>query len=103
MPKQIDTIREKLPEALYGVAQVVADNPGQVALFIAGSIVGARIMGNLVQPRNGVQALATLIVCATAGALLTEQGINRGIIKIRVRDADGTLRPLIIGGSPESA
>jgi len=94
--KQIDAIREKFPEALYGVAQAVADNPGQVVLFTAGAIVGARMMANLVQPRNSVQAVATLVVITALGAMLTEQGVKRGVIKVRVRDADGNLVPLVI-------
>jgi uncharacterized membrane protein HdeD (DUF308 family) len=103
MGKQIDTFREKLPETIYGVAQVVADNPGQMALCVAGGIVGARMMANLVQPRNGMQALATLTVCVALGSLLTEQAIKRGILKFRVRDADGKLVPLIVGESAAGA
>jgi hypothetical protein len=94
---RIEQLRQGLPEAVGRMAQVVADNPGQFALILAGTVVASQVAFNLMKPRSVGQALALMIVLNVGLPKLAAAAIERGWITFRVRDADGNLVPLVIG------
>lgn len=96
---RLENYRRELPNAARFVAQVVVDNPGQVALFMAGSIVIGKIMINAVRPRTVIEALATVAVADAVCILLTKKLINDRVLQFRIRDTDGALVPLELPGN----
>ena len=88
-----ERIRQRLPEAVKTVTQLVVDNPGQVAVTVAGSMVLTRVLANAMRPRTAIEALALLIVCEVGGIWLAAKAMDAGILRFRVRDAGGRLVP----------
>lgn len=84
-------LREAAPDAAGQVVRAVADNPGQVVLICAASMVAARAAGNLVRPRTMTEALALCLVLSAGMGKLTTVALERGWINFRVRGADGEL------------
>lgn len=87
--RRLAELREAAPDAAAAVVRAVADNPGQMVLICAASMVAARAAGNLVRPRTGIQALALCVVLSAGMGKLTTVAIDRGWIDFRVRGADG--------------
>jgi hypothetical protein len=89
-----DHVRENLPEAVKTLTQIVVDNPGQFVLLGSGALVFGRALANLVKPRTPLEALALFVFAEAAGAYLAKQAVDRGILRFKVRDANGCLVPL---------
>lgn len=79
------------------MAQVVVDNPGQVAAVAAATIVLTRAAVNAVRPRTAVEGLALMLVLQLAVPKLAQLAVERGYLRFRVRDADGKLVPMVPG------
>lgn len=96
---EIKLAREHAPVAAAALTQLAVDNPGQLALMAAGSIVIAKVLVNAVRPRTLLEALATIVVADAAAVLLARKALDKGVIRLRVRDADGALVPLVTGSA----
>lgn len=89
----LERIRERLPEGIAAAARVIVDNPGPFALLVAGDVVLMRILANLVKPKTPAQGAAVMVVSLAALPLLNRQAVERGWVKLRVRDENGDLVP----------
>jgi hypothetical protein len=85
--------RRELPGAVAKITEFVADNPGQVALIVAGTIVLATAARNVARPKTVVEVLALQAVLTAAAPLAVHAAIERGWLKFRVRDHHGCLVP----------
>lgn len=90
---RIEQAREQLPEMIGAAARIVADNPKEFGVVIAGSVVLARVMVNLVRPRNLFQAVCTMAICDLIAVAAVGEAAKRGYLRFQVRDADGALIP----------
>lgn len=83
-----------------GVARVIADNPAQMSLVTAGTIVVTKILANAMRPRGLAETLALMVaanaLCAGGAAWLT----GRGVLHWQVRDENGCLVPLLPDPGP---
>ena len=90
----IEKFRAETPEQVRVMAQLVLDNPRELALVGAGSIVVSKILLNAVRPRGLLEGLAVIVVasmlCGAGGAEL----VRRGYLNFKVRDQAGCLVPL---------
>jgi hypothetical protein len=93
MPLSIERVRHRVPEVVREVTQVVVDNPGQVAVVFAGSLVMTRVMANLMRPRSPLEFLALVITCQAAGTYLAARAVETGLLRFRVRGPDGEFLP----------
>lgn len=93
----LEQFRRRLPDAVGKMAEVVVDNPGQIALIAAGSMVAAKMALNLMKPRTPGEAIALFIVLQVVLPRLAWACVEKGWITFRVRDDDGNLIPLVIG------
>lgn len=82
---------DALPQIIGEVTQVVADNPKEFGLIVAGSVVGARIMTNLVRPRTLFQAVCTAAITEVLLIAALGEAKKRGLITLRFRGPDGKL------------
>jgi hypothetical protein len=80
-----------VPEAVREITQVVVDNPGQVAVIFAGTVVMTRVVANLMRPRGPLEFLALAITCQAAGTFLAAKAVDAGLLRFRVRGPDGEL------------
>lgn len=102
-PGRLEAARRAIPRAAAEVAQLAVDNPAQCGLILAGSFVAARVLLNLVRPRTPLEALAVLAVAQAAVPLLAGKLVEKGVIRLRVRDEHGNLVPLIPGAAGDAA
>jgi hypothetical protein len=89
--RRLAEIRDAAPVAVGRVAEIVVDNPGQIAIIIAAAMVAAQAAGNIVRPRNLVQAAALALVLQAGMGKLTAAAIDRGWLNFRIRGDDGEL------------
>lgn len=92
----VNSVREKAGDVLVAMARVVADNPGQTAVAIAGTVVITRAAANLVRPRTPFQALCLLIVLELGIPQLVRQAGERGWMQWYGRDSDGNKIPVFV-------
>jgi hypothetical protein len=85
--------RRELPGAVAKVTEFVADNPAQVALIVAGTIVLTAAGRNIARPKTIVEVLALQAVLTAAAPLAVHTAVERGWLKFRVRDQHGALVP----------
>lgn len=97
----LDAVLQRAPEVAGRVAQVIVDNPAPLALTAAGAMVATRILANAMKPRGLLEFAALWLTCNALCSWGTTELIERGILKFRVRDADGKLIPLVISGKAE--
>lgn len=97
---RIERYRRAIPEAVAGLTEIVVDNPGQCTLLLAGSVVLSRAAFRIVQPRTALQGLALAVVLQVGIPALATQAMERGWLRLRVRDADGCLVPLAVKNDP---
>lgn len=97
---KLGRIREELPGLAHDVTQIVADNPGQFALIIAGTIVASRAAQNIVRPQTFVEAAALMLVLNAGLAAAAAKLIKSGVLQFQVRSEDGTLHRYVL---PEAA
>jgi hypothetical protein len=94
---RLQAARQELPYAVQRFTQFAVDNPGQVALLLAGTVVLSAAATNIVKPKNVLEALALYVVLMGATPFITRQAVEHGWLgALKVRDADGnlvTLRP----------
>jgi hypothetical protein len=95
--QRIERIRQDLPETVGKIAQVVVDNPGQMALIAAATVVLTRAAANIVRPRTPLEGLALLVVLNIAMPKLAMMAAERGWLAFKTRDQDGKLIPLVFG------
>lgn len=93
MPLSVEQVRRRVPETVRNVVQVVVDNPGQVAVVFAGTVVMTRVVANLMRPRGPLEFLALAITCQAAGTYLAAKAVDAGLLRFRVRGPDGELLP----------
>jgi hypothetical protein len=93
MPLSVEQMRRAVPETVRNVTQVVVDNPGQVAVVFAGSVVMTRVVANLMRPRGPLELLALMITCQAAGTYLAAKAVDAGLLRFRVRGPDGEFLP----------
>jgi hypothetical protein len=91
MTAQLEEFRRELPGAVARITEFVVDNPGQVALIAAGTIVLAAAARNIVKPKTVTEMLALQVMLTAAGPVIAHQVITRGWLTFRVRDASGAL------------
>lgn len=91
MPLSVEQARRRVPEAVREITQVVVDNPGQVAVIFAGTVVMTRVVANLMRPRGPLEFLALAITCQAAGTFLAAKAVDAGLLRFRVRGPDGEL------------
>jgi hypothetical protein len=91
MPLSVEQVRRRVPETVKTVVQVAVDNPGQVAVIFAGSVVMTRVVANLMRPRGPLEFLALVITCQAAGTYLAARAVDAGLLRFRVRGPDGEL------------
>lgn len=94
---RVEQLRVQVPVLAEKLTQLVVDNPAQFALLMAGGIVLGRAAANIVRPRTVLEALALMAVLQAGVPLLASQALERGWIRLRVRDEDGQLVPFIPG------
>lgn len=92
---RLEQLRDDLPDVAAGITQLVVDNPAQVALMTAGTVVIARAAFNIVRPRTVLEALALAVVLQIGLPRLASAALEHGWIKFKVRDAHGCLVPLV--------
>ncbi len=95
--RRFDNLLQRLPGGMSAMTQIIVDNPGQIALFTAATIVITRAVVNLVRPRTAVEGLALLVVLELALPRLAMAAVEHGWITFRIRTPDGRLVPLVIG------
>jgi hypothetical protein len=88
---RVDAARRELPFAVQKLTQFVVDNPAQVVLLGAGTIVACMAARTITRPRTVLEALALQAVLTAAAPLAAKQVIDRGWLTFRIRDADGAL------------
>ena len=93
MPLSVEQVRRRVPEGVKTVVQVAVDNPGQVAVVFAGSMVMTRVVANLMRPRGPLELLALMITCQAAGTFLAAKAVDAGLLRFRVRGPDGEFLP----------
>jgi len=86
---RLAAVREQLPEAARQLAQLVADNPGQMAVLASGAYLSGAMAARIVRPRNLAEALALILVLDTAISWALPRLLESGVIRLRVRDAAG--------------
>ncbi len=91
---RLERLRQELPAAIASMATFAVDNPGDVAIAVAGMLVLDHVMVNLVRPRTPVMKLATMVVLMTAAPCLLKAAADRGIISFRLREPDGSFTSL---------
>lgn len=96
---RLDDFRERIPHAVSSAVQVIADNPGQFAIVMAGSYVTTRMLARAVRPYGLFGVLCTVSVSYALNCKLAEIAIEKGWLKFRVRDENGVLMPM----SPEDS
>jgi hypothetical protein len=89
MPLSVEQVRRRIPETVKDMAQVVVDNPGQVAVVAAGGMVLTRVMANLMRPRGPLEFLAMTLTCQVVGTFLAIKAVDAGLLRFRVRGPDG--------------
>jgi hypothetical protein len=82
---RLDRLREEIPAAAGQLAAFVVDNPGQVAVLCAATIVIAAAARNIVRPRSLVEVLALQAIVTASAPLIVGQAVNRGWLTFRVR------------------
>jgi hypothetical protein len=92
-PGRLEEFRRQVPGAVAQVAGFVADNPAQVALIVAGTIVLTTAARNIARPKTIVEVLALQTMLTAAAPLAVHTAIERGWLKFRVRDHHGCLVP----------
>lgn len=93
MPLSVEQARRRVPEVVRDVVQVAVDNPGQVAVVFAGSVVMTRVLANLMRPRGPLEFLALVITAQAAGTYLAARAVDAGLLRFRLRGPDGELLP----------
>lgn len=93
MPLSIEQMRRNIPKTVGDAVQVVVDNPAQVAVVFAGGVVMTRVLANLMRPRGPLELLALMITCQAAGMLLGAKAVDAGLLRFRLRGADGEFLP----------
>lgn len=83
--------RRELPGAVARLTEFVLDNPGQMALIAAGTVVLTIAARNIARPRTVVEVLALQAVLTAAAPVIAEQVFTRGWLTFRVRDPAGNL------------
>lgn len=86
---RLDEVREQLPGAARRAAEFAIDNPGPVAVTLAGMFVVNQLAFRAVRPRTPVAALALAVVLYAAEPWAVEQLVRRGVIKFAIRDPHG--------------
>lgn len=94
----LEQLRQRVPDVVGAMTQIVVDNPGQIALITAGSMVAAKMALNLMKPRTPAEAIALFVVLQVALPRLAWAAVEKGWLTFRIRDEDGNLIPLPIGG-----
>lgn len=92
--ERIELARRDVPAAAARLAQVVVDNPGQLAIVAAVTLVAGRAAMNLVRPRTPIEALALLVTLELGMGKGVQLAIDRGWLNFRIRDEAGQLVPL---------
>jgi hypothetical protein len=93
MNSKLEEFRGKLPEVVGTITQIIADNPVQFGICIAGGIVAAAAARNIVRPKTMVELLALEVVMQAAIPYAASYLVDSGIVPFRVRDQDGKLVP----------
>lgn len=93
MPLSVEQMRKRVPEAIRELAQVTVDNPGQIAVVFAGTVVMTRVVANLMRPRGPLEFLALAVTCQAAGTYLAAKAVDAGLLRFRLRGPDGELPP----------
>lgn len=83
--------RRELPGAVARITEFMVDNPGQVALIAAGTVVLAAAARNIARPKTVAELLALQAVLTAAAPAIVHQVVKRGWLAFRIRDADGQL------------
>ncbi len=91
---RLERLREELPAAVSSAAMFAADNPGDVAVAVAGMLVLDAAMINLVRPRTLTMRLATIIAGVAMTKYLLKAAIDRDLISFRLREPDGSFTSL---------
>lgn len=99
---EVELARQHAPMAAAAITQLAVDNPGQMIVAAAGTVVLAKVLVNAVRPRTLLEGLATIVVADVAAMLLARKALDKGLIRLRIRDADGQLVPLVIGDAAGS-
>jgi hypothetical protein len=86
-----EVARREIPGAVAKLTQFVVDNPAQVLLLAAGTVVVMAAARNVVKPKGLVEALALQMVLSAAAPLAAKVIVERGWLTFSVRDADGRL------------
>lgn len=88
---RLESAREQLPELVGAAARVVVDNPGPIALAMCGSYVLTSAVINVVKPRSIFGMFACGVFSYALGTSITAEMVKRGMLRLRVRDAEGNL------------
>lgn len=94
---RLEQVRDRLPGAAAQLTQFVVDNPGQMVMIGAGTIVLTRAAFNLVRPRTALEALALFTLLQISLPHLAMLGIEKGWLNFKLRDPAGCLVPLRLG------
>lgn len=89
--------REDLAAGFVQAAAVVADNPGQTAMLLAGTVVVTRAAVNLVRPRTPFQALCLMLVLNVGITKAAVIAAERGVMTWYTRDENGDRIPIFSG------
>jgi hypothetical protein len=88
---RLGEFRRELPGAVARITEFVVDNPGQVALIAAGTVVLAAAARNIARPKTITEVIALQVLLTAAMPLIAGQVVQRGWLTVRVRDASGAL------------
>lgn len=92
-----DAVRELAPK----MAELVVDNPWQMALLLSGDYVIGRAVVNIVKPRGVLGILACAIVAGAITGAGSAALVGSGLLPMRMRDKDGRLVPIFPAGALE--
>jgi hypothetical protein len=88
---RVDAMRRELPFRMQQLTQFVVDNPGQIAIIGASTLVACMAARNICKPRNLVEVLALMAVLDVGACLAVGQIVKNDWLNLKVRDEDGKL------------
>lgn len=80
---------QALPNAARLLTEFAVDNPGQVTMIMASTVVATRLIIRAVRPSTPLEVLATVVVTNVALPYLAAELIRRDVISFRIRDGNG--------------
>jgi hypothetical protein len=93
MNEKLERFRDRLPEAIGKAAQAIADNPVQFGLLLSGVIVAGAAARNIVKPKTLAEVIALEVLLNAAFPYAASQLLERGVLKLRIRDENNELVP----------